>query len=148
MTLPFACPAQFLRTSKQSLLSRGRVQNRLEKCLPIPPIFAPHRGWVASFLGLSEIHAWMQSMDIEVIIYVDLLARASLSSWPLLKDETTRVLWDHIKSLQIKDSKNFQYKVYIKGPQKGLLDLSKQYIVTGQRAGTVLVQKLAQKYGF
>ena len=87
-------------------------------------------------------------MDIEVIVYVDLLTQADLSKWPLLKDETARVLWGHIKALHIKDSKNFQYKVYIKGPQKGLLDLSKQYIVTGQRAGAILVRKLVQKYGF
>ena len=148
MALPFACTAQFLRTGQQSFLNKGGVQSRLEKCLPIPPIFAPYKGWVASFLGLSKIHKWMESMNIEVIIYVDLLAQADLSKWPLLKDETARVLWDHVKSLHIRDSENFQYKVYIKGPQKGLLDLSKQYIVTGQRAGAVLAQRLTQKYGF
>ena len=151
-TLPFACPTKSLQTEKQYLLNKGRLQNRLEKCLPIPPIFAPYRGWTAYFLGFSTIQKWMTSLGVNVIIYVDLLAKSRMARWPLAQKPTIQILWNQIKSLGIMDATTLKYKVYIDIPQKykGLLDFASRnhYAIIGQKAGRQLAQKLAQEYGF
>ena len=149
--VPFFCPSLSLLRGAIEWQERLPLNQSINYCLPLPPLFKAHKGYVAGMFSYSDITQRLKTEGYNVIILINVLGDGSLLVNPSLKeDENLAVLWNEARRelWRARNSVSDVIEVTTKGIHLSDFESRKLLVTAGEAAGEKAARRLIEKYGF
>lgn len=148
----FSCPTSIAQQDKLIFLSRGSMQDAMEKCIPYPPYFTDNKGFLAAPFAIEEAANYLRAKGAQLIIFVNVVSEPALFPNRLISEYyAENVLWSEIRRALSKSKiASVNITLPIATADKSLLDFDQRkfFIDSGSRSARDQVNNLVSQYGF
>jgi NTE family protein len=147
--LPFICPAYSMERQIIKWIQHGSYQEAVSKCIPYPPLFKPHEGYLATPFDIQNAAMELKKLGADIVVYVDLLQTPPQFNESVFENPlVSNLLWQEgLKRSAVNMGIDWVIQV---NSTHGFLDFSnrKSAINEGKTQSQTKIQEFAEKYGF
>jgi NTE family protein len=148
----FACPTYNFNQDRTVFLGRGSIRDGLTKCLPYPPYFVENKSSMAAPFEVEEAANFMRARNINLVIFVNVLAKGDLFPKAVRADyKAEELLYSELRRELNKAKINGVNQIIeVNTAKSSMIDFEarRDLIEEGAQAAKETVNKLVNQYGF